>query len=599
MINYFKFNNKGFTLMETLMATTIFIIVSVAIYSGFSNILKIMNIIRLREVMTNVVNEQFEIIRNMPYQNVGTDGGIPQGVIPQDQEITRDNKNFNVSMVIRNIDDPFDGTIGGAQNDLSPADMKLIEVTVSCVSCNENILPISFTSKVAPKNLEVASTNGSIVVRVFDSSGLPVPGVDVNIVNNLLTPHIDLSDQTDIYGMLTIVDAPPSVNGYHVVVSKDGYSSGQTYPVGGADNPNPINPDLTVTMQQISQISFTIDETSEINFSTLNNLCAPAPNFSFGMTGSKLIGTSPDVYKYSESLTTDSSGSLNLSDIEWDTYIISNTDSTSDIIGTNPPTALGINPGTNQEMQIMTAAKSIRRLLVVVLDQSTGLPISDATVNLKNSGSYSTTLTTNQGFLNQTDWSGGSGQIDYSIANKFYSSDGNINYTSTPGSVSLVKTSLYASSGNLISSTFDTGSVSNFKQIIWSPVTQPSRTGTTSVKFQIATNNDNTTWNFVGPDGTASTYFTSTNQNINAVNNGNRYLRYKLYLSTSNRSYTPTISDISIIYTSSCTPPGQVSFPGLSTGTYTLSVSKTGYQSMSRTVNISSNWAKEEFLISP
>ena len=600
MGKFFKEKYKaGFTLIETLVSTAIFIIVSIALYAGFSNILKIMNIIRVREVMTNIANEQFEIVRNLPYQSVGTVGGIPAGIISQDQEVTKDNKTFVINTVVRSIDDPFDGTFDGTTRDLSPADMKLVEVNISCTQCNEHISPISFTTKVAPKNLEAASTNGSIVVKVFDSSGDPVSGADINIVNDLITPHIDLTDQTDIYGMLTIVDAPPSVNGYHITVSKDGYSSAQTYPVGGSGNPNPVNPDMTVVLQQISQISFTIDQTSEIDFSTIDNQCVSDPNFNFGMTGSKIIGTSPNVYKYSESLTTDNSGSLTLPNVEWDTYTISNTDSTSDIIGTNPPSSLGINPGTTQNMQIMTAPKNGRRLLVAILDQSTGLPVSDATVTLSNTSGYSSTMITNQGFLNQTDWSGGSGQSDYTVTNKFYSSDGNINYTSTPGSVSLSKSSRYASSGYLISSTLDTGSVSNFKQIIWTPVSQPSQTGTTSVRFQIATNNDKATWNFVGPGGTSSSYFTSSNQNINSVNNGNRYIRYKLYLSTSNTSYTPTISDISMIYTSSCTPPGQVSFAGLSSGTYTLSVSKTGYQSISRTVSISSNWSKQEFLISP
>ncbi|NVN97227.1 hypothetical protein HXX01_03290, partial [Candidatus Nomurabacteria bacterium] len=62
---------------------------------------------------------------------------------------------------------------------------------------------------------------------------------------------------------------------------------------------------------------------------------------------------------------------------------------------------------------------------------------------------------------------------------------------------------------------------------------------------------------------------------------------------------TPTISDIFITYSSLCIPPGQVSFAALATGNYTIAISKTGYKSTSRNVSISSNWAKEEFTISP
>jgi prepilin-type N-terminal cleavage/methylation domain-containing protein len=57
MINFFKISkDRGFSLVETLVATAIFVTVSVGIYAGFVNILKIMNIIRTKEIMTNVAN---------------------------------------------------------------------------------------------------------------------------------------------------------------------------------------------------------------------------------------------------------------------------------------------------------------------------------------------------------------------------------------------------------------------------------------------------------------------------------------------------------------------------------------------------------------
>ena len=157
---------------------------------------------------------------------------------------------------------------------------------------------------------------------------------------------------------------------------------------------------------------------------------------------------------------------------------------------------------------------------------------------------------------------------------------GNLNLKKISGS--------YVSNGSIISSTFDTGAASNFKQITWNPSTQQVQTGTTSVKFQIASNKDNVTWNYLGPDGTSSTYYTSTNQNINEIHHGDRYVRYKLYLSTLNTAYSPTISDIFITYSSSCIPPGQVSFTALATGNYNISISKTGYKSITRTASSTS-----------
>lgn len=604
MLNFFKIikNKKinlvlGFTLVETLVAVSIFVVVSVGIYSGFVSILKIMNTIRTKEIMTNIADEQFEIVRNLSYQDVGTVSGIPSGILPQSVEITKDNKTFNVNFTIRNFDDPFDGTF---PIDTSPADMKMVNVAISCSSCDSSIAPVSFTTKVAPKNLETASTNGALVVKVFDASGLPVSGANINIINTSVTPNINLNDQTDISGMLTIVDAPPSVSGYRITASKNGYSTERTYPPGGGTNPNPIKPDVTVVIGQISQISFTIDQTSTINISTLNNQCVATPSFDFSMLGSKLIGTGPDVFKYSQSLVTNSLGNLTLPDIEWDTYNISGADTAYDIIGTNPLLSLGINPNVDQNMQIITAPKNGRRLLVVIRDQSTGLPVTDATVTLTVPSSYSKSFVTNQGFLNQTDWQGGDGQDEFLDSTKYLSSDGNIDYNSSPGDLSLNKVfGNYTASGYLTSSTFDTGSTGNFKQVIWNSITQPIEAGSNSVRVQIATNTDKTTWNFTGPDGTSSTYYTSSNQNIDSSHNSDRYLRYRLYLSTLDSLFTPAISDISVTYNSSCIPPGQVSFSALASGEYTISIDKDGYQSTSRNVNISNNWNKEEFTISP
>lgn len=598
MINFLKTKKRGFTLIETLVSVTIFIIISVAVYSGFVSILKTMNIIRIKGLMTNIANEQFEIVRNLSYQDVGTINGIPSGVLAQTQSIERDNKTFLVEMIIRNVDEPFDGTFDGEPKDLSPADMKMIEVTISCSSCDSSLAPISFITKIAPKNLETLSTNGALVIRVFDASGLPVSGASVNIVNNEINPNVNLSDQTDINGTLTIVDAIPSVGGYQIIITKDGYSTDRTY-APSENNPNPVKPNITVVSGQISQISFTIDQTSKINISSINNSCIAIPNFDFSISGNKLIGTDPDLYKYNELLSTNNLGNLILTDIEWDTYMISGNDGTYDVIGTNPLLSLGVNPNIEQDMEIITAPKNGRRFLVVVRDQSTGLPVTDATVNLSNSSGYSKSIITNEGFLNQTDWSGGQGQESFVNSDMYWDSDNNIDTNLSIGDLSLRKVfGNYLTSGYITSSTFDTGSTSNFKQIIWAPGSEPTETGETSVRIQLATNNDNMTWNFIGPDGTSNSYYTYQDQNINIIHDGDRYVRYRLYLSTEDQSFTPIISDISITYSSSCIPPGQVSFSSLSLGPYIVSVEKEGYQMISKEINITDNWSKEEITIS-
>lgn len=216
-------------------------------------------------------------------------------------------------------------------------------------------------------------------------------------------------------------------------------------------------------------------------------------------------------------------------------------------------------------------------------------------------GNYDTTLTTGRGFVRQTDWSGGSGQADFVDSTKYFDSDGNVSTSNPAGEIKLrtVFGSEYVSDGYLISSTFDTGSSSNFHQILWQPQDQPPETGPNNVRFQIATNNDKVAWNFLGPDGTVNTYYTLANQDINTLHNGNRYLRYKVFLSTADTNWSPNISDISFTFTSSCVPPGQVFFTALNPGNHTLTVAKDGYQGFTDTITISASWQQYEVTLSP
>jgi len=112
------------------------------------------------------------------------------------------------------------------------------------------------------------------------------------------------------------------------------------------------------------------------------------------------------------------------------------------------------------------------------------------------------------------------------------------------GALAFKPGSSYYTSGTLTSSTYDTGSASDFGTISWTAVTPAS----TTIQFQIATNNDSATWNYKGPDGTSGTYYTSSGATIRTSNNPARYIRYKAFFSTTNTAVTPVLNDISITY---------------------------------------------------
>jgi hypothetical protein len=107
----------------------------------------------------------------------------------------------------------------------------------------------------------------------------------------------------------------------------------------------------------------------------------------------------------------------------------------------------------------------------------------------------------------------------------------------------------------------------------------------------VATNNDDATWNFVGPDGTSATYYTVPGSMLSATNNDTRYLRYRAYLDTVDPVETPVLSNVTVNYVSGCFAPGQAMFAGLTADVnYQLLISMTGYQSQTvSSLNIAGN----------
>ncbi|MEK9177546.1 MAG: carboxypeptidase regulatory-like domain-containing protein [Patescibacteria group bacterium] len=592
---------RGFTLVEVLVGAAVFVVIAIAAYNAYVSLFQLIELNQYKVLAINLANERFEIARNMPYAIVGVQGSIPNGSIPRTQALTRGGTTFMVTTTVRNIDLPFDGTIGGTPNDLSPADNKLVQVEISCSTCR-GMQPIILVGQISPKNLETASTNGALFIQVFDANGQPVQDASVHIVNVATTTTIVIDDVTDANGMLQLVDIPPQGNAYRITVSKSGYSTDRTYPIGGSGNPNPSKPDATVLLQQVTQISFAIDKLSSIHFSTVTPTCETVSNFGFNIAGSKQIGA--NVPKYNLDTSTNSSGKLDINSMEWDSYVISPIDATRYLSGINPLNPVAVNPDGSQNIQLIAVPKNPSGLIATIKDYSTLLPLSGATSKLaKDGGGFEETLLTGQGYISQTDWSLGPGQESFSNQSKYFSDDGNMDTSLTSGQIKLRNAfGEYNPSGILESSTFDTGSASNFFSLVWSPIDQPILAGVNSARFQFATNatiTPTTTWAFKGPDGNDTSYYLSSNSSLSSTHNGDKYARYRVYLSTQTATVTPSISDIAFTYTSDCVPPGQVIFTGLSAGNYTLEVSKAGYSTYTISVEIGTSWQESQILLSP
>ncbi len=592
-----KKRRAGLTLIEALASIAIFTMVGIVIYEFFGGMFVAVQNSKSMLASVELLQEQVEIVRNLSFGDVGISSGVPDGVLQHVTNVTRGGQQYEVTTTVRNIDDPFDGTVGGNPNDLSPADYRLVEIEVACTTCH-NKTPIRFTTTQAPKDLETLSTNGALFIRALDGSGLPVANADITVTNDDEFPPILIEDVTDNDGYLRIIDAPPGTNAYNVIATKPGYSTEQTYPIGGPGNPDPIKEDVTVVVQDVTPLSLFIDKVSTINVTSITQTCSAVGNVSFDLAGDKKIGETPDVLKYEQSHLTNGSGQLTLTDMEWDAYTTELNGSTYDLIGLIPLNPLNVAPDSTASLQLVVVPANPRALMVTVKDASSKLPITDAEVTLSR-GAYSETKHTGRGYLTQTDWQGGSGQNDYTDTTRFFDSDGNIEIDDPTGELRLIDVGSYAWSGNLTSSSFDTGTDSNFHQISWQPTDQPPEVGPSSVRLQVATNTDNMTWNFTGPDGTSGSYYTPGETTIHSSHDGDRYLRYKIFLTTNDNNHTPNVSDINFTFSSSCQPPGQALFSGLSPVSYGLEVTASGYQDYTDgSVLISDDWAEYEVLLS-
>ncbi len=71
--------DKGFTLIEVLIAGAIFSIISYGIYFGYSNTFEAINKNESRFDAIAVLGNEMEIVRNLNFDDVGIDGGYPPG----------------------------------------------------------------------------------------------------------------------------------------------------------------------------------------------------------------------------------------------------------------------------------------------------------------------------------------------------------------------------------------------------------------------------------------------------------------------------------------------------------------------------------------
>lgn len=264
-------SNAGFTLVEVLIVSVVVVVLFMGLFAGTKYSLELIAQSRAKLSAMTLASDRMELFRSLPYDDVGTEGGIPTGAIPQQSTTTLNGIIFTERVIVEYVDDIADGQLTATTTDDNdiPADYKRIKIEISW---NVYGTPgqISLVSNIVPRSIETTEGGGTVRINVIDQDSLPLSGAEVRLMNTNTTSTIDTSKFSDANGTALFSGAPAS-SGYEVMVTGTGYSTDQTY-IATTSNPNPITAPFTVLESDISTLTFQIDLLSDIDITAYSNV---------------------------------------------------------------------------------------------------------------------------------------------------------------------------------------------------------------------------------------------------------------------------------------------------------------------------------------
>jgi len=378
-------NKNGFTFIDVLVGTALLVIVMVGIFGAFQLLFKVLFQSQSRIVALSLANEQIEIIRNLSYQDIGSQGGIPAGQIPQTREEEVNNRLYAIATEIIYVDDPFDGL---SPEDESAADYKKARVEVSWSEHNLN-KSVVLMANFSPPNLESEVGGGTLSLYANDSqSGQAVANAQAEIINDQVEPAVYLITATDDNGWLSRPGLPPS-DAYEIHVSQTGYDEHRTYSASATFDPEPeyshgqlVEGDKTIRY-------FLIAKVSVINVKTVDDQNEPLSFIPFTLKGGRAIGLNPAddsvVYSYErDELITDDNGQKQLNQMSPGEYYFEVTSSAYAVLTPNLERPLIVEADSQQSIVLTLAPMDEPRLRLLVKDASTDKGLFKANARLYN-----------------------------------------------------------------------------------------------------------------------------------------------------------------------------------------------------------------------
>lgn len=414
-------SKHGSSVLEVILAIAITALIAVPVLSLFTSGTLLLYHAKTRVTAISLANEQLELIRNLPYDSVGTSGGIPTGSLPQTQTTQINAVPYTIDTDITYVDDVYDKI---APLDLLSTDYKKVTITITWPVANTTS-SVTLTSTIAPNGIETNTNGGTIFIQVYDSSTIPstpIQGATVKITAPTTNPPVSLTKKTNSSGIYVLAGTPPGVEAYHIKVSKAGYHSAETYPTDAVNNPNPSPADLNVLVGETTNQYFEIAPlVTSMTIQVTDDSTGLPVSTTLTIHGEKTIGTDGSgapIYKYNKTVTTDAEGNYQETNFETDTYHIDfDANSGYTLAGYSPILPYTALPSTTSTVNIIASTATPPTVLFTITDAN-GIVLSNATVRLYTAGlSVDTTLLTNsagQAFFSNFGTSG-SYQVDITL----------------------------------------------------------------------------------------------------------------------------------------------------------------------------------------
>lgn len=258
--------SRGFSLIDVVVGTALMLLLFLALFGVLRASLVLSVLAKAKAAGVELANTQMEYLHGLSYGAVGTVAGIPAGVIPQTETSVVDGVTYTTHTYIEYHDDPADG-LGASDTNGVTTDYKTGKVTVS-YSLYGVAKSINLVSNFVPPGIESSTGGGTLSLHVVNAAGANVNGASVQIVNDSTTPTINFTTLSDTSGLVMIGGVATSSQ-FQIYVSQPGYSSAQTYARAG-QNVNPTPGYLTITKNQTTGATFAIDLLGTLIVSTFS-----------------------------------------------------------------------------------------------------------------------------------------------------------------------------------------------------------------------------------------------------------------------------------------------------------------------------------------